>query len=198
MGEKEKTQLLGATFNGNVTFNGPMYDIHDNVNVYIHNEKIKREKIIDENENSYKNETENSLDLIFRDALDIAKVKRALDDVLTRKDRGGKLIFRQKNLVYVIYKFFMENDWFEKDNQVKFREWMIVNYGVDFSCNKSNFDGVDSKYKNNAIEQWRTAWTPFITAADALNERFKGKDNPDWEKYFLKPNRYISHHLRQN
>ena len=41
MGEKEKTQLLGATFNGNVTFNGPMYDIHDNVNVHIHTSQRK-------------------------------------------------------------------------------------------------------------------------------------------------------------
>ena len=44
MEDKEKTQLLGATFLGNVTFNGPMYDIHDNVNVYINNKKLEPEK----------------------------------------------------------------------------------------------------------------------------------------------------------
>lgn len=44
MEDKEKTQFLGATFLGNVTFNGPMYDIHDNVNVYINNKKIEPEK----------------------------------------------------------------------------------------------------------------------------------------------------------
>lgn len=44
MEDKEKTQFLGATFLGNVTFNGPMYDIHDNVNVYINNKKLEPEK----------------------------------------------------------------------------------------------------------------------------------------------------------
>ena len=42
--EKEKTQFLGAKFYGSVTFQGPMYHIHDNTNVYINNEKIETGK----------------------------------------------------------------------------------------------------------------------------------------------------------
>ena len=38
MEEQKKTQVLGATFYGSVTFNGPMFDIHDNANVHIHSE----------------------------------------------------------------------------------------------------------------------------------------------------------------
>lgn len=31
--------MMGVTFNGSVTFNGPMFDIHDNENVTVVNEK---------------------------------------------------------------------------------------------------------------------------------------------------------------
>lgn len=132
-------------------------------------------------------------DINFRDALDMPRVKEALSDVLARRDKNGRLIFGQKNLVYVVYKFFMENDWLEKDNQTKFREWMGDNFGEDFRCGKTHFDGVDRIYKTHSIDQWKSTWTPYVTAAHALTERFKGKDNPQWEKAFLKPNRYIAH-----
>ena len=36
MNNETKTQTLGNIFHGNVTFNGPMFDIHDNQNVIIH------------------------------------------------------------------------------------------------------------------------------------------------------------------
>ena len=38
--DKDIIQKLGAIFHGNVTFNGPMYDIHDNQNVYINDERM--------------------------------------------------------------------------------------------------------------------------------------------------------------
>ena len=147
----------------------------------------------EEEVSSEESETEASDDFIFRDALDMPKVKEALSEVLTRKDKSGKLIFSQKNLVYVVYKFFMENDWLEKNNQTKFREWMCNNFGEDFRCGKTHFDGVDRIYKTNSISQWKSTWTPYVTAAHALTEHFMGKDNPQWEKAFLKPNRYIAH-----
>ena len=36
---KTKTQTLGNTFYGSVTFNGPMFDIHDNAHVVIHRDR---------------------------------------------------------------------------------------------------------------------------------------------------------------
>lgn len=50
MEEKDKTQFLGAKFYGNVTFHGAMFDIHDNKNVYINNEKLEPQKLDDEKE----------------------------------------------------------------------------------------------------------------------------------------------------
>lgn len=33
--EKKASEMMGVTFNGSVTFNGPMFDIHDNQHVHI-------------------------------------------------------------------------------------------------------------------------------------------------------------------
>ena len=183
--------ITGGNFTGNVEFVANKYVMNEpsKTGINIQTEDIESVDVKIEEE-------DNSLDLIFRDALDMIKVKEALSDVLARKEKSGKPIFSQKNLVYVIYKFFMENDWFEKDNQVKFREWMAFNYGKSFLCKKSHFDGVSRLYKNNSIDQWRPTWTPYITADNTLNERFKGQNNPDWEKDFLKPNRYIAHNFK--
>ena len=39
----DKTEMMGVTFNGSVTFNGPMFDIHDNEHVTIVNDRQRRE-----------------------------------------------------------------------------------------------------------------------------------------------------------
>lgn len=41
MNNETKTQTLGNIFHGNVTFNGPMFDIHDNAHVVIHNSRME-------------------------------------------------------------------------------------------------------------------------------------------------------------
>ena len=39
--DKKFKEALGITFNGSVTFNGPMFDIHDNEHVYIHTKETE-------------------------------------------------------------------------------------------------------------------------------------------------------------
>lgn len=39
----DKTEMMGVTFNGTVTFNGPMFDIHDNEHVTIVNDRQRQE-----------------------------------------------------------------------------------------------------------------------------------------------------------
>ena len=39
----DKKEMMGVTFNGTVTFNGPMFDIHDNEHVTIVNDRQRRE-----------------------------------------------------------------------------------------------------------------------------------------------------------
>ena len=53
MEEQKKTQVLGATFYGSVTFNGPMFDIHDNEHVHIHSEQPSAPKKKKETEASH-------------------------------------------------------------------------------------------------------------------------------------------------
>ena len=43
MNEATKTQTLGNIFHGSVTFNGPMFDIHDNAHVVIQNSRVEPE-----------------------------------------------------------------------------------------------------------------------------------------------------------
>ena len=45
---KEEEKSLGVTFAGSVTFNGPMFDIHDNQKVTIVNAKTEKEENIPE------------------------------------------------------------------------------------------------------------------------------------------------------
>ena len=42
MNSETKTQTLGNIFYGSVTFNGPMFDIHDNAHVVIHHGKEEK------------------------------------------------------------------------------------------------------------------------------------------------------------
>ena len=46
--EKKINDMLGVTFNGSVTFNGPMFDIHDNKNVIIKGDKEEVKGKMDE------------------------------------------------------------------------------------------------------------------------------------------------------
>lgn len=46
--ERKASEALGVTFNGDVTFQGPMFDIHDNQHVEIVNRDLKREEMDDE------------------------------------------------------------------------------------------------------------------------------------------------------
>ena len=39
----DKKEMMGVTFNGTVTFNGPMFDIHDNEHVTIVNDRQRKE-----------------------------------------------------------------------------------------------------------------------------------------------------------
>ena len=45
---KESTEMTGVTFNGSVTFNGPMFDIHDNEHVTIVNDRQRQKTEEDE------------------------------------------------------------------------------------------------------------------------------------------------------
>ena len=48
MENNKKNHAFGVTFTGNVTFQGPMFDIHDNEHVHISAEKLPHEEQVDD------------------------------------------------------------------------------------------------------------------------------------------------------
>ena len=87
MEEPKKTQTLGATFYGSVTFNGPMFDIHDNHHVHIHSEQPDKRSTLHASEEDIKN---------------------AVLTLLEATDEDGKKIFTEKSQWYAVYKVLSE------------------------------------------------------------------------------------------
>jgi len=48
MENNKKNHAFGVTFTGDVTFQGPMFDIHDNEHVHISAEKMPHEELVDD------------------------------------------------------------------------------------------------------------------------------------------------------
>lgn len=87
MEEQKKTQVLGATFYGSITFNGPMFHIHDNEHVHIHGAQPAQRTSLHASEE---------------------QVKSALLALLEATDEDGKKIFNEKSQWYAVYKVLAE------------------------------------------------------------------------------------------
>ena len=48
MENNKKRHAFGVTFTGDVTFQGPMFDIHDNEHVHISAERMPHEELVDD------------------------------------------------------------------------------------------------------------------------------------------------------
>ena len=121
---------MGITFNGQVTINGPMFDIHDNQHVETHIHYTER----GENETDANGETNENgptgsasarpakpaepatfpataLDEIFHPALNVDSVKSALWDILGQKGEAGKGQMKSLKHWFIIHKVLEEIDW---------------------------------------------------------------------------------------
>ena len=87
MEEQNKTQVLGATFYGSVTFNGPMFHIHDNHHVHIHSEQAMKRTSLHASEE---------------------EIKEAILALLKATDEDGKNVFTEKSQWYAVYKVLSE------------------------------------------------------------------------------------------
>ena len=83
MEEPKKNQVLGATFYGSVTFNGPMFHIHDNHHVHIHSEQPMKRTSLHASEE---------------------EIKEAILALLKTTDEDGKNVFTEKSQWYGVYK----------------------------------------------------------------------------------------------
>jgi len=135
------------------------------------------------------------LDSIFHDALNMAKVKEELYNILNLKDERGKGVFRFQKLWYVVYRVFLEMDWLHVKTATKFREWAKAVFGERGHCTKQDFDKVRSRFKNKHPKEWKAYADnemPYIEVARAMWQTFQGREGKR-EVHFLKVSRYIYH-----
>lgn len=162
MEEKDKTQFLRATFLGNVTFNGPMYDIHDNVNVYINNKKIEQgkteEKQVDDSGSSLRNHI--FIDKIFDTNERLLKLRNTIASAI---DMGDATIVYGKPQNYRI-------------NPEAQNEWYYIVKAIEESGVATNFA------ITHFIEQMQE-WFPTL---------FPSESKEEWEKFKRRLSKSIS------
>lgn len=94
MTEKEKnpTTTTGVTFNGTVTFQGPMFDIHDNqhVETHVYYAQGGTAHLVTPSEQ---------------------RVKDALEKLLAATDKDGKRVFTQQYQWYAVWKVLQEHQY---------------------------------------------------------------------------------------
>ena len=91
MAEKDDFERTGAVFYGSVTFNGPMFDIHDNQHVENH---VHYAQPADEGGALEKSEQE---------------VREALEKLLAATDKDGKRLFVEQTQWYAVYRVLSEH-----------------------------------------------------------------------------------------
>ena len=136
-----------------------------------------------------------SHDSIFHDALDMAKVKEGLYNILNLKDERGNGVFRFQKLWYVVYRVFVEMDWLHVKKATKFREWANEVFGEKGRCTKQDFDKVISRFKNKPTKEWKAYADnemPYVEVARVMWHTLQGTEGKA-EAHFLKRNGYIYH-----
>ena len=78
----DKKKMMGVTFNGSVTFNGPMFDIHDNKSVTIVNDRQHQEAPLTASEKD---------------------IKKAIEELLKEKDSQGEFVLKNKKQWWAVY-----------------------------------------------------------------------------------------------
>ena len=148
MEEPKKTQTLGATFYGSVTFNGPMFDIHDNEHVHIHSEQPTKRTSLHASEE---------------------ETKEAILALLEATDDDGKKIFTEKSQWYAVYKVLSECHGYPTN----IREFcdIMKNWGMDEvspACSYNSVRRIPSDISKSTTKV--ALWNNYKSKAD---EKFK-------------------------
>ena len=148
MEEPMKTQTLGATFYGSVTFNGPMFDIHDNQHVHIHSEQPEKRTSLHASEE---------------------EIKDAILALLEATDDDGHRIFSEKGQWYAVYKVLSECHGYPTN----IREFcdIMKNWGMDKvspACSYNSVRRIPSDISKSTTKV--ALWNNYKSKAD---EKFK-------------------------
>jgi hypothetical protein len=188
---EDKLKRMGITFNGQVTINGPMFDIHDNQHVETHIHYTER----GENETDANGETNENgptgsasarpakpaepatfpataLDEIFHPALNVDSVKSALWDILGQKGEAGKGQMKSLKHWFIIHKVLEEIDWLTDRQDTSFIKWVEQVFG--WPWNTRDFKSVLSPFKKEHSATWN---------ADTCNDRNTGREYSALARY---------------
>lgn len=113
--EKKLSDLKGVTFNGDVTFSGPMFDIHDNQHVHVNVNKLPHER-----DDGYE-----FVDFVFFEDTRLStmeaqnKLRRVLKSVLPRMDVENG---RDWVAPYIAYHYYVGREFIMKGQSDFFKD----------------------------------------------------------------------------
>ena len=137
-------------------------------------------------------------DKIFKGAIDVAKVKIIIPDLLPEKI--------SKPHVFVLHKVLEEIDWLQDNADTHFIKWFCEIYG--WSSSSNDFKSIDSRLKEHHTLDWdiKTLTSEkiskdYMNLADNIRKEFVDKLDghtviQDNKNYYLKPDSYIEHKIK--
>lgn len=137
--EKKASDLMGVTFNDKVTFNGPMFDIHDNQHVHVNINKQPQE---DDEDCEY-------VDFVFFEDKRLAtmdaqnKLRRVLKSVLSRMDVDSG---RDWIAVYIAYHYYIGREFIMKGQSDFFKDIHALLPGLLTKVNEAETSS-DKRFK---------------------------------------------------
>lgn len=137
--EKKASEVMGVTFNGNVTFQGPMFDIHDNQHVHVNYNKQPQEE----------EENVEYVDFAFFEDKRLStmdaqnKLRRVLKSVLPRMDAESG---RDWVAVYIAYHYYINRQFIMKGQSDFFKDIHALLPGVLTRVNEAETSN-DKRFK---------------------------------------------------
>ncbi len=138
--------FLGVTFNGNVTFNGPMYDIHDNHHIHFETKGNKPQQVSDDDGFEYvdfKFFDQSRFDTMDKQFSLRSAIKRIIPKIDV--DNGRDWI-----AVYIAYHYYIGREFIMLGYADFFSDIEALLPGVLTKINKEAENG-DKRYKNYTV-----------------------------------------------
>ena len=142
--------------------------------------------------NDNKSEAINSFKKIFRDGLDMEKIRKAIEELLDDIESTNKKFYR--HYWYVVFKWFMEIKFIEKQKKGDiFRVWLQAMFGEKGLANAGNFNEAQKKLGKSLPSEWKeTEYNmEFIQIRDYMAKHFSKNKRND----YLLAGRYIDWEL---
>lgn len=145
--------IPGMSFNAPVTFNAPMFDIHDNTNVYINASP--------DEQGGSRTPAPTSASSPVGDT----KVFEALGALLEATDEQGRPIFTEKGQWYAVYRVLSEQMGYPKE----MRDFCnaMTGMGMDKVCPAISYESIKKIPQNVHLPSSKvTLWSTYLARAD--------------------------------